>query len=150
MPPFQAVSDILHTFASEQLLMTNVSWRSRNNRPESSEEQVGCEGGTCYLLDTRHLGNRSFQFGSRVPIYQLGVYDGTPNSWHSDQHGRAGTMLRSYKDGTFLVGVEMKYVNIKIKECVSFPQLRFGVQHYVNFYNSRQADSFDTSISNAG
>ena len=29
MPPFQAVSDILHTFASEQLLMTNVSWRSR-------------------------------------------------------------------------------------------------------------------------
>ena len=31
--------------------------------------------------------------------------------------------------------------DIKIKEYVSLPQLRFGVQHYVNFYNSRRIHS---------
>ena len=35
----------------------------------------------------------------------------------------------------------LKYEDIKIKEYVSFPQLRFGVQHYVNFYNSRRIHS---------
>ena len=32
----------------------------------------------------------------------------------------------------------LKYEDIKIKEYVSLPQLRFRVQHYVNFYNSRR------------
>ncbi len=32
----------------------------------------------------------------------------------------------------------LKYEGIKIKEYASLPQLRFGVQHYVNFYNSRR------------
>lgn len=35
----------------------------------------------------------------------------------------------------------LKYEDIKIKEYVSLPQLRFGVQHYVNFYNSRRIHS---------
>ena len=35
----------------------------------------------------------------------------------------------------------LKYEVIKIKEYVSLPQLRFGVQHYVNFYNSRRIHS---------
>ena len=29
----KVVSDILRTFVSERLQMTNVSWRSRSNRP---------------------------------------------------------------------------------------------------------------------
>ena len=37
----------------------------------------------------------------------------------------------------------LKYEDIKIKEYVSLPQLRFGVQHF-------QADSFGTPISDAG
>ena len=32
----------------------------------------------------------------------------------------------------------LKYEDSKIKEYVSLPQLRFGVQHYVNFYNARR------------
>lgn len=32
----------------------------------------------------------------------------------------------------------LKYEDLKIKEYVSLPQLRFGVQHYVNFYNSKR------------
>ena len=35
----------------------------------------------------------------------------------------------------------LKYADIKIKEYVSLPQLRFGIQHYVNFYNSRRIHS---------
>jgi putative transposase len=35
----------------------------------------------------------------------------------------------------------LKYEDIKIKEYVSLPQLRFGVQHYVNFYNTRRIHS---------
>ena len=35
----------------------------------------------------------------------------------------------------------LKYENIKIKEYVSLPQLRFGVQHYVNFYNTKRIHS---------
>ena len=35
----------------------------------------------------------------------------------------------------------LKYEDIKIKEYVSLPQLRFGVQHYVIFYNSRRIHS---------
>ena len=35
----------------------------------------------------------------------------------------------------------LKYEDIKIKEYVSLPQLRFGVQHYVNFYNSKRIHS---------
>ena len=35
----------------------------------------------------------------------------------------------------------LKYEDIKIKEYVSLQQLRFGVQHYVNFYNSRRIHS---------
>ena len=34
-----------------------------------------------------------FQFGSRKPVYQLGVCNGTSEPWHSDQHGRTGTMF---------------------------------------------------------
>ena len=33
------------------------------------------------------------------------------------------------------------YFNIKIKDYVSLPQLQFGVQHYVNFYNTRRIHS---------
>ena len=33
------------------------------------------------------------EFGSRKPVYQLGVCNGTPEPWHSDQHGRTGTMF---------------------------------------------------------
>ena len=35
----------------------------------------------------------------------------------------------------------LKYEDIKIKEYVSLPQLRTGVQSYVNFYNSRRIHS---------
>lgn len=35
----------------------------------------------------------------------------------------------------------LKYEDIKIKEYTSLPQLRFGVQHYVNFYNTRRIHS---------
>lgn len=35
----------------------------------------------------------------------------------------------------------LKYEDIKIKEYVSLPQLRLGVQSYVNFYNSRRIHS---------
>jgi putative transposase len=35
----------------------------------------------------------------------------------------------------------LKYEDIKIKEYVSLPQLKRGVQHYVNFYNSRRIHS---------
>lgn len=35
----------------------------------------------------------------------------------------------------------LKYEDIKIKEYVSLPQLRFGVQHYVNFYNAQRLHS---------
>ena len=35
----------------------------------------------------------------------------------------------------------LKYEDIRIKEYVRLPQLRFGVQHYVNFYNSRRIHS---------
>lgn len=35
----------------------------------------------------------------------------------------------------------LKYEDIKIKEYVSLPQLRFGVQHYVNFYNVQRIHS---------
>ena len=35
----------------------------------------------------------------------------------------------------------LKYEDIKIKEYISLPQLRFGVQHYVDFYNSRRIHS---------
>lgn len=35
----------------------------------------------------------------------------------------------------------LKYEDIKIKEYVSLPQLRFGVQHYVNFYNQKRIHS---------
>ena len=35
----------------------------------------------------------------------------------------------------------LKYEDIKIKEYVSLPQLRFGVQHYVNFYNTQRLHS---------
>ncbi len=40
------------------------------------------------------------------------------------------------QNGTLLVATE-----IKIKEYVSLPQLRMGVQSYVNFYNSRRIHS---------
>ena len=36
----------------------------------------------------------------------------------------------------------LKYEDIKIKEYVSLPQLRFGVQHYVNFYRSKCAQNY--------
>ena len=35
----------------------------------------------------------------------------------------------------------LKYEDIKIKDYVSLPQLRSGVQHYVNFYNSQRIHS---------
>ncbi len=35
----------------------------------------------------------------------------------------------------------LKYEDIKIKEYLNLAQLRFGVQHYVNFYNSRRIHS---------
>jgi putative transposase len=35
----------------------------------------------------------------------------------------------------------LKYEDIKIKDYVSLPQLRFSVQHYVNFYNAQRIDS---------
>ena len=35
----------------------------------------------------------------------------------------------------------LKYEDIKIKDYASLPQLRFGVQHYVNFYNSQRIHS---------
>ena len=35
----------------------------------------------------------------------------------------------------------LKYEDIKIKEYLSLPQLRFGVQHYVNFYNTKRIHS---------
>ena len=35
----------------------------------------------------------------------------------------------------------LKYEDIKIKEYVSLPQLRFGVQHYANFYNAQRIHS---------
>jgi len=35
----------------------------------------------------------------------------------------------------------LKYEDIKIKEYVSLPQLRLGVQNYVNFYNTRRLHS---------
>ena len=34
-----------------------------------------------------------FQFGSREPVYQFGVRGGTSEPWHSDQHGRTGTVF---------------------------------------------------------
>lgn len=37
------------------------------------------------------------------------------------------------------MGVEIE--DIKIKEYISLPQFRFGVQHYVNFYNSKRLHS---------
>lgn len=35
----------------------------------------------------------------------------------------------------------LKYEDLKIKDYVSLPQLRFGVQHYANFYNTRRIHS---------
>ena len=35
----------------------------------------------------------------------------------------------------------LKYEDIKIREYVSLQQLRFGVQHYVNFYNTKRIHS---------
>ncbi len=35
----------------------------------------------------------------------------------------------------------LKYEDIKIKEYVSLPQLRLGVQSYVDFYNTRRIHS---------
>ena len=35
----------------------------------------------------------------------------------------------------------LKYEDIKIKDYVSLPQLRFGVQHYVSFYNAQRIHS---------
>ena len=35
----------------------------------------------------------------------------------------------------------LKYEDIKIKEYVSLAQLRFGVQHYMNFYNTQRIHS---------
>ena len=35
----------------------------------------------------------------------------------------------------------LKHEDIKIKDYVSLPQLRFGVQHYVNFYNAQRIHS---------
>ena len=35
----------------------------------------------------------------------------------------------------------LKYEDSKIKDYVSLPQLRFGVQHYVNFYNAQRIHS---------
>ena len=35
----------------------------------------------------------------------------------------------------------LKYEDIKIKDYISLPQLRFGVQHYVNFYNAQRIHS---------
>ena len=35
-----------------------------------------------------------------------------------------------------LLGWALKYGDIKIKDYVSLPQPRFGVQHYVNFCNT--------------
>ena len=35
----------------------------------------------------------------------------------------------------------LKYEDIKIKDYVSLPQLRFGVQHDVNFYNTQRIHS---------
>lgn len=35
----------------------------------------------------------------------------------------------------------LKYEDIKLEEYVSLPQLRFGVQHYVNFYNTQRLHS---------
>ena len=39
------------------------------------------------------------------------------------------------------IKTEQSPQDIKIKDYVSLPQLRFGVQHYVNFYNSRRIHS---------
>ncbi len=38
-------------------------------------------------------------------------------------------------------GWALKYEDIKIKEYLSLPQLRFGAQHYVNFYNTKRIHS---------
>ena len=35
----------------------------------------------------------------------------------------------------------LKYEDINIKEYVSLPQLRFGVQHYANFFNAQRIHS---------
>ena len=35
----------------------------------------------------------------------------------------------------------LKYEDIKIKDSVSLPQLRSGVQHYANFYNAQRIHS---------
>ena len=35
----------------------------------------------------------------------------------------------------------LKYEDIKFKDYASLPQLRFGVQHYVNFYNAQRIHS---------
>ena len=39
------------------------------------------------------------------------------------------------------LGWALKYEDIKIKDYISLPQLRFGVQHYVNFCNTRRIHS---------
>ena len=39
------------------------------------------------------------------------------------------------------VGWALKYAGLKIKDHVSLPQLRSGVQHYVNFYNTQRVHS---------
>ena len=99
-----------------------------------------------FYLD-RVLGVANFSPDLRLPV-QL-FYKSTSESTGMFGFGWSSPQLESSakpeKNGVLWKtpwGEQIRfYEDIKIKEYVSLPQLRFGVQHYVNFYNSRRIHS---------
>ena len=90
---------------------------------------------------------RDFQFWSRKPIHQFGVCGGTPGSWYSNQHGRAGSLFGQCKDGALLVGVELwGHQNQGVCQLAATPLRCPALCEFLQL----QADSFGTPISDAG
>ena len=135
------VSAILRTFVSERLQMTHVSWRSRSTRPtrEFRKSRSVAKDGACY----------SWIHGSGIPeIFNSDQGSQFTSSEFVTELRAHGILISMDGRGRCLDNAKMerfwwalKYEDIKIKEYISLPQLRFGVEHYVNFYNSRRIHS---------
>ena len=100
--------------------------RSGNSREVSNSSEFGS-------VTEKEAAGKSFQFTSYEFIKELQKNE---IQISMDRRGR-------YRDNAKMERFwwALKYEDIKIKDYVSLPQLRFGVQHYVNFYNAQRIHS---------
>ena len=120
---------------------------SADGLPTSAFQYLGTTSGTWEIPVS------SVQMQDRAPESSMEIFNSDQGSQFTSSNFVAelqahGILISMDGRGRCLDNAKMerfwwalKYEDIKIKEYVSLPQLRFGVQHYVNFYNSRRIHS---------